>query len=204
MGVIIYSRVIPIAGKNELAASRMKTVQGIFDRLGAKTRLASIKMGAFAGQYALQAAYDDCTTAMAAFEGLQADSEFLELMKQRESNPGAEVVGPSMFRTIYNDVDALQEKVQLVRIYNVPRKNIPAVIELMGEVDALSEDVSLLGVLPVINHDMGLCAAVYRLDSLSHFGRAFDGVGTSEEFQKLVERANTLGTLSAASMNISL
>lgn len=204
MSVIIYNRVIPIVGKNDLVANRMQTIAGIFNRLGAKTRLSKIAMGAFAGQYALQAAYDDCTSAMAAFEELQADSEYLELMKQRENNPGAEVVGPSMFRTIYNDVDALQEKVQLVRIYNVPRKNIPAVIELMGEVDSLSDDVNLLGVLPVASQDMSLCAAIYRFDSLSHLGRSFDGVGTSEEFLRLVEKANTLGTLSAANMNISL
>ena len=80
----------------------------------------------------------------------------------------------------------------LIRYYQMPRHNIPAAIELMGEIDALSDDVNLTAVAPVAHEQI-----LYRFNS-SHAGKAID------EVVNLVNKANTLGTLTSAQMNITL
>ena len=86
----------------------------------------------------------------------------------------------------------------------MPLHNIPAAIELMGEIDALSDDVNLTAVAPVAHEQMGMILGVYRFISMAHAGKAIDEVGMSEAFQNLVNKANTLGTLTSAQMNITL
>ena len=49
----------------------------------------------------------------------------------------------------------LQEKAHLIRYYQMPRHNIPAAIELMGEIDTLSDDVNLTAVAPVAHEKWG-------------------------------------------------
>ena len=66
------------------------------------------------------------------------------------------MIGPNMFRTIYGELGTLQEKAHLIRYYQMPRHNIPAAIELMGEIDALSDDVNLTAVAPVAHEQMGM------------------------------------------------
>ena len=51
---------------------------------------------------------------------------------------------------------------------------------------------------------MGMIAGVYRFNSMAHAGKAIDEVGMSEAFQNLVNKANTLGTLTSAQMNITM
>ena len=114
------------------------------------------------------------------------------------------MIGPNMFRTIYGELGTLQEKAHLIRYYQMPRHNIPAAIELMGEIDALSDDVNLTAVAPIAHEQMGMIAGVYRFNSMAHAGKAIDEVGMSEAFQNLVNKANTLGTLTSAQMNITL
>ena len=124
-----------------------------------------------------------------------------ELMQQREREMGGKMIGPNMFRTIYGELGTLQEKAHLIRYYQMPRHNIPAAIELMGEIDALSDDVNLTA---VAHEQMGMIAGVYRFNSMAHAGKAIDEVGMSEDFQNLVNKANTLGTLTSAKMNTTL
>ena len=92
----------------------------------------------------------------------------------------------------------------MIRYYQMPRHNITAAIELMGEIDALSDDVNLTAVAPVAHEQMGMIGVVYRFNSMAHAGKAIDEMGMSEAFQNLVNKANTLGTLTSAQMNITL
>ena len=55
-----------------------------------------------------------------------------------------------------------------------------------------------------IRDRMGMIAGVYRFNSMAHAGKANDEVGMSEGFQNLVNKANTLGTLTSAQMNITM
>ena len=141
---------------------------------------------------------------MTAMESVYMDPAMQDLMQQREPDPGGKMIGPNMFRTIYGELGTLQEKAHLIRYYQMPRHKIPAAIELMGEIDALSDDVNLTAVAPVAHEQMGMIAGVYRFNSMAHVGKAIDEVGMSEAFQNLVNKANTLGTLTSAQMNITL
>ena len=204
MAVIVTIRVDPITGKSELVGSRLNQSSEIWASKGATTRVAFISMGLNAGQFLFAAAFDDFSSTMTAMESVYMDPAMQELMQQREREPGGKMIGPNMFRTIYGELGTLQEKAHLIRYYQMPRHNIPAAIELMGEIDALSDDVNLTAVAPVAHEQMGMIAGVYRFNSMAHAGKAIDEVGMSEGFQNLVNKANTLGTLTSAQMNITL
>ena len=204
MSVIVTIRVDPIKGKSELVGSRLNQASEIWASKGAKTRVAFISMGLNAGQFLFAAAFEDFSSTMTAMESVYMDPAMQELMQQREREPGGKMIGPNMFRTIYGELGTLQEKAHLIRYYQMPRHNIPAAIELMGEIDALSDDVNLTAVAPVAHEQMGMIAGVYRFNSMAHAGKAIDEVGMSEAFQNLVNKANTLGTLTSAQMNITL
>ena len=204
MAVIVTIRVDPITGKSELVGSRLNQASEIWASKGAKTRVAFISMGLNSGQFLFVAAFEDFSSTMTAMESVYMDPAMQELMQQREREPGGKMIGPNMFRTIYGELGTLQEKAHLIRYYQMPRHNIPAAIELMGEIDALSDDVNLTAVAPVAHEQMGMIAGVYRFNSMAHAGKAIDEVGMSEAFQNLVNKANTLGTLTSAQMNITL
>ena len=204
MAVIVTIRVDPITGKSELVGSRLNQASEIWASKGAKTRVAFISMGLNAGQFLFATAFDDFSSTMTAMESVYMDPAMQELMQQREREPGGKMIGPNMFRTIYGELGTLQEKAHLIRYYQMPRHNIPAAIELMGEIDALSDDVNLTAVAPVAHEQMGMIAGVYRFNSMAHAGKAIDEVGMSEGFQNLVNKANTLGTLTSAQMNINM
>ena len=114
------------------------------------------------------------------------------------------MIGPNMFRTVYGDIGSFQEKCHLIRYYQIPRKNLAAAIDLMGEIDALSDKISLAGVVPVAHQEMGIIMGIYRFSSMADVGMSIDEIGLSEAFQKLVDKANTLGSLTSAHMNIIL
>ena len=204
MAVIVTIRVDPITGKSELVGSRLNQASEIWSSKGATTRVAFISMGLNAGQFLFAASFEDFSSTMNAMESVYTDPAMQELMQQREREPGGKMIGPNMFRTIYGELGTLQEKAHLIRYYQMPRHNIPAAIELMGEIDALSDDVNLTAVAPVAHEQMGMIAGVYRFNSMAHAGKAIDEVGMSEAFQNLVNKANTLGTLTSAQMNITL
>ena len=164
----------------------------------------SFPWGSMQVNFFFVAAFDDFSTTMTAMEAVYMDPAIQELMQQREREPGGKMIGPNMFRTIYGELGTLQEKAHLIRYYQMPRHNIPAAIELMGEIDALSDDVNLTAVAPVAHEQMGMIAGVYRFNSMAHAGKAIDEVGMSEGFQNLVNKANTIGTLTSAQMNITL
>ena len=149
MAVIVTIRVDPITGKSELVGSRLNQASEIWASKGSTMRVAFISMGLNAGQFLFVAAFEDFSSTMTAMESVYMDPAMQELMQQREREPGGKVIGPNMFRTIYGELGTLQEKAHLIRYYQMPRHNIPAAIQLMGEIDALSDDVNLTTVAPV-------------------------------------------------------
>ncbi|GIR04253.1 MAG: hypothetical protein CM15mP14_4710 [Rhodospirillaceae bacterium] len=53
----------------------------------------------------------------------------------------------------------------------------------------------LAAVVPVIADDLGRMVVLYYYKTLEELGIAIDQIGMSEEFQKIVLKANALGTL---------
>ena len=58
--------------------------------------------------------------------------------------------------------------------------------------------VNVVGVLPVVNEDMGILHATYQFKSLKDWGEKVDEIGMSDAFQAIVTKANELGTLESS------
>ena len=78
------------------------------------------------------------------------------------------------------------------------RKNIPAAVAMIEEVDGLSDEINVVGVLPVVSADMGILHATYQFKSLKDWGEKVDEIGMSDTFQAIVTKANELGTLESS------
>ena len=53
----------------------------------------------------------------------------------------------------------------------------------------------MMAVVPVIADDLGRMVVAYYSKTMEDLGRTIDEVGMSEEFQKIVTKANTFGVL---------
>ena len=114
------------------------------------------------------------------------------------------MMGPMMFRTIYGDIGWDTHPVSQMRVYQMPRKNVPQAVSILGEVDAMTDDVKVTGVAPVVTEDMTLIHATYQFKSITDWGEQVDKIGMSEEFQKIVDRANELGTLVSSGVYMTI
>ena len=70
--------------------------------------------------------------------------------------------------------------------------------------DALTEDIKVVGVAPVVSDDMTIIHATYQFKSIPHWGEQIDKIGMSEEFQQLVSKANDLGTLVSSGVYMTI
>ena len=204
MTVVTTNMVKPIIGKSQLMQDRIQKTAKIFEKHGGKVRIVQFLMGAYAGNMALQSASADFTASMAVADGVINDPSFEELMQEREAEPAAEIIGPILFRTIYGDIAWDTHPVSQMRAYRLSRKNVPAAVEILGEVDELTDEVKVAGVAPVVSEDMTLILATYQFKSLTEYGVQVDKVGMSDAFQQIVNRAGELGTLVSSSVYMSI
>ena len=84
----------------------------------------------------------------------------------------------------------------------MPRKNLSKALELAPEMDALTKslDVSIGIGVPMLASDHEMMGAVYRFNSLEHWGTSVDAMSQNPDFAALVEKANDLGTLKSSRM----
>ncbi len=204
MTVVTTNMVKPITGKSQLAQDRMRRAAKIYEKHGGKVRIVRFLMGAYAGNMALQSAASDFTTSMSVADGVINDSSFVDLMQERESEPAAEMIGPFLFRTIYGDIAWDTHPVSQMRAYQMPRKNVPAAVQILGEVDQLTDEVEVAGVAPVVSEDMTLILATYQFTSIADYGVQLDKVGMSDAFQQIVNKASELGTLVSSSVYMTI
>ena len=104
-----------------------------------------------------------------------------KLMEEREAKPAAEMMGPLMFRTIYGEIAWDTHPVSQMRIYQMSRKNVPQAVSILGEVDAMTDDVKVTGIAPVVTEDMTVIHATYQFKSITEWGEQVDKIGMSEE-----------------------
>ncbi len=93
--------------------------------------------------------------------------------------------------------------VMVGRTYRMSRKNLPEAIDIIKEIDEMS-DHKVSGLVPVMHSEMDTIYAMYHFESLSNAGKYIDEVGMSARFQELVIKANELGTLVRSSMHIKI
>ena len=186
----------PTVGKTELATSRVRTMAGIVATAGARVRIGQVVAGEGAGCIQLYAAFPDFVSIHKATITIAADPARVKLLHERETNPAGEVVGPDVYRTVFGDV-APDYSVIMQREYRVPRENLQNALSLLPEIEELgkSHDYKMMAVVPVIADDLGRLIVAYYSRTMEDLGRTIDEVGMSEQFQKIVTKANTFGTL---------
>jgi hypothetical protein len=196
MTVISVRRMTPTVGKTELATSRVRTMAGIVATAGARVRIGQVVAGEGAGCIQLYAAFPDFVSISKATITIAADPARVKLLHERELNPAGEVVGPDVYRTVFGDV-APDYSVIMQREYRVPRENLQNALSLLPEIEELgkSHDYKMMAVVPVIADDLGRLIVAYYSRTMEDLGRTIDEVGMSEQFQKIVTKANTFGTL---------
>jgi hypothetical protein len=196
MTVISVRRMTPTVGKTELATSRVRTMAGIVATTGARVRIGQVVAGEGAGCIQLYAAFPDFVSISKATITIAADPARVKLLHERELNPAGEVVGPDVYRTVFGDV-APDYSVIMQREYRVPRENLQNALSLLPEIEELgkSHDYKMMAVVPVIADDLGRLIVAYYSRTMEDLGRTIDEVGMSEQFQKIVTKANTFGTL---------
>jgi hypothetical protein len=196
MTVISVRKMTPTLGKTELATSRVRAMAGIVARAGARVRIGQVVAGEGAGSMHLYAAFEDFSSISRATLTIASDPARATLLHERELNPAGEVVGPEVYRTIYGDV-APNYPIVMQREYRLPRENLQDALSLLPEIEKLgkSHDFKMMAIVPVIADDLGRMVVAYYNKTMEDLGKTIDEVGMSEKFQKIVTKANTLGTL---------
>ena len=196
MTVISVRKMTPTVGKTELATSRVRAMAGIVARAGARVRIGQVVAGEGAGSMHLYAAFEDFSSISRATLTIASDPARTTLLHERELNPAGEVVGPEVYRTIYGDV-APNYPIVMQREYRLPRENLQDALSLLPEIEKLgkSHDFKMMAIVPVIADDLGRMVVAYYNKTMEDLGKTIDEVGMSEKFQKIVTKANTLGTL---------
>jgi hypothetical protein len=196
MSLVSLRTARPLAGKSALAAERADTLGGIYARHGGIVRIGRVIAGDGAGQIYLGVAFDDGKSMAQIFENVQADPSFAKLTEEAEVDPAASVSGPEVYRFLYGQPGP-GHPINLYREYTMSREKAAEALALMPELDAVlkEHDIRLTVTVPVFSSDMARFIADYRYRSLAHLGAAIDGVGTSAEFQAIVNRVAALGSL---------
>ena len=196
MTVISVRRMTPQIGKTELATSRVRAMAGIVATAGGRVRIGQVVAGEGAGSMQLYAAFTDFASISKATLAIAVDPARVKLLHERELNPAGEVVGPEVYRTVFGDV-APDYPVIMQREYRLPRENLQNALSLLPEIEKLgkSHDFKMMAVVPVIADDLGRMVVAYYSKTMEDLGRTIDEVGMSEEFQKIVTKANTFGVL---------
>ncbi len=139
------------------------------------------------------------------FESYSKDPEMVALMKEREDNPAATLIGPEIYTGVYGS-SSPDHNVIMLREYEMQRKSMPKAVELLSKVDEIvqKEDSKMLALRPVIADKMDALFVVYYYSSIASMGEIVDRVGMSEEFQKLVNEASEYGTLKSSNVLINI
>lgn len=201
MTVITMTLVKPHPGKGALAENRAKQYAGIFARHGATVRVARIVAGSNDGGIAIMRAQPNFSASAKAFQSVMRDPAHADFQRERETNPAAEVIVPrQIVRLVYGDLKWDTHPVSHMRVYDISRANLPEALALLPEASSIvgKADVNVVCAIPVAGDNMSSLTVSYQFQSLDHWGEALDTIGTSEEFQALLAKAGSLGTVQSA------
>ena len=99
----IVSRKIakPFPGKTDVVVSRVTRFKDLVIKAGAKARAAKFVGGSLNGSIQLTTIFENMTEATKSFEAYSKDSEMISLMKEREDNPAAIIIGPDVHECLW-------------------------------------------------------------------------------------------------------
>ena len=141
-----------------------------------------------------------------AFKNFGNDPEFQAVFKERNANPAGEIRGPNVYRMVYGAPTKPPRPVLVQRLYNMSRNNVPAVLDLVPQLDKLMQtvDVAVGVAVPIVAEDHEKMGVVYRFNSMEHWGTSLDQMVDNKDFQGLVSKANELGTLKQSRMLLAI
>ena len=193
MAIISRRVATPLPGKAALTISRAKSLAEIMVRAGGGARVRKVIFGDGAGDIHLYGTFTDFTSGTKSAAAMSKDPQMAKWQAEREAEPSSHLRGPEVYRTAFGEPS--MKPVILQRTYSIDRANIQNALALMPELQGIVGETPLMAVLPTIASAMDEMLIVYYFDSLEHFGVQLDEVAMSPEFQKLVTKASTYGTL---------
>ena len=205
MSVISRRLIKPYPGKTELVMSRVKRFSDIAVEGGAKSRISKAIGGEMNGTIMLTNVYSSLTEATKSFESYMGNPKMIELMKERENDQSADMIGPEVFRTVYG-APSPSHSVIYLREYEMNRNSVPEAVQILAEANEefKDDDTQLMALLPLIADKMNTLYAIYYFSSISSMGEIVERVGLSENFQKLVNKGNKIGTLTSSNIFVSI
>jgi hypothetical protein len=196
MTVISRRTLVPLPGKSELALERAKRLSSIVARLGGVVRTVRVVAGGEAGSIEVLSRFQDFAAATKTNAALATDPEWLQLWKEREQNPAANVTGPYVYRSVWGEVSRLPVIIQ--REYQVARENLKDLVALLPEAHAAIGKQPMVATIPVFAPQMDRLVVAYYSESIEQMGRIIDQFAMAEAFQAVVTKASRYGTLAGA------
>ena len=195
----------PDTGKEDEAKKRMKHRASIMSNNGFKTRVAEGISGPSAGLLAVQGTTENWTQMGEALTKLSSDPEFIEWQTNRRKNPVGHMVRRSGLRSVFGEPKWSDFPVSYYRRYTMPRSNMKKALDIIGEIDAMTNDEwAIAAAVPITGDDMNSFLAAYQFKSFVGMGKCLDEIGMSEKMQDIVARASELGTLQTADVMITV
>lgn len=198
MTVIANTVARPHPGKNMMVQNRSRQLAGIYARHGASVRVASVVSGPNTGCVVVSRAYPDFRSAAKAFNAINNDPAHIEFWREREGNPGADIViGRDIARTVHGEPRWSTHPFSHIRVYEIARDKLADALKLLPEVAKVvsKADANVVGLVPVSGEDLSTMMVVYQFHSIDHWAEGLDTVGMSEAFQAVVTKAAKFGTL---------
>lgn len=198
MTVIANTVARPHPGKGMMVQNRSRQLAGIYARHGASVRVGSVISGPNTGCVVVSRAYADFRTAAKAFHAINNDPAHIEFWREREANPGADVViGRDIARTVHGELRWNTHPFSHLRVYEISRDKLADALKLMPEVAKLvsKADANVVGIVPVTGENLSTMIVSYQFRSIEAWAEGLDTVGTTEAFQAIVTKAAKFGTL---------
>ena len=195
----------PDTGKEDEAKERMKHRASIMSNNGFKTRVAEGISGPSSGLLAVQGITENWTQMGEALTKLSSDPEFIEWQANRRKNPIGHMVRRAGLRSVFGEPKWSDFPVSYYRRYTMPRSNMKKALDIIGEIDAMTNDEwAIAAAVPITGDDMNSFLAAYQFKSFVGMGKCLDEIGMSEKMQDIVARASELGTLQTADVMITV
>ena len=192
--------ITPHVGKYELAMSRVRQAAGILARNGATSvNITRVGGGFTSGSIHLYTFYMSMEQGFQLSQNLNSDPSWNALMSERELIPAGDINGPNIARLMAGEPKQ-ENKAFMVREYVMDRSNWGEATKLVSEIQKMLVDhnVTVTMWVPILAEEMQRSMAVYSAPDLKTLGKGIDEVGMTEEFQKMLAKASTLGTLDRA------
>ena len=192
--------ITPHVGKYELAMSRVRQAAGILARNGATSvNITRVGGGFTSGSIHLYTFYMSMEQGFQLSQNLNSDPSWNALMSERELIPAGDINGPNIARLMAGEPKQ-ENKAFMVREYVMDRSNWGEATKLVSEIQKMLVDhnVTVTMWVPILAEEMQRSMAVYSAPDLKTLGKGIDEVGMTEEFQKMLAKASTLGTLARA------